>query len=199
MNKQHLYTTLFLALSSAYLSACSSIAASDMPRLSEAQQKQLASERAGHLRQTHVRFNALDKDENGYISRAEFNRSGDLAFERMDTNKDGALSAADPKPEPRGQDTRSEQTRQQQAERTEQPRRERLLKMPTTHSVDGMLAMYDSNKDGVISREEYAKGRAAQFAATDANGDGQLSYDEYVTEFAGRLDQQISQTGKKAD
>jgi Ca2+-binding EF-hand superfamily protein len=213
MNKPHLYTTLFLALSSAYLSACSTVA-SDMPRLNEAQQKQLASERAGHLRQTHVRFNALDKDEDGYISRAEFNRSGDLAFERMDTNKDGMLSAADPKPEPRGEDTRSEQTRseqtrseqtrseqtrQQQAQRTEQPRRERLLKMPTTHSVDGMLAMYDSNKDGVISREEYAKGRAAQFAATDANGDGQLSYDEYVTEFAGRLDQQISQTGKKAD
>jgi Ca2+-binding EF-hand superfamily protein len=208
MNKQHLYTTLFLALSSAYLSACSS-KASDIPRLSEAQQKQLASERAGHLRQTHVRFNALDKDEDGYISRAEFNRSGDLAFERMDTNKDGMLSAADPKPEPRGEDTRSEQTRseqtrseqtrQQQAQRTDQPRRKLLLKMPTTHSVDGMLAMYDSNKDGVISREEYAKGRAAQFAATDANGDGQLSYDEYVAEFAGRLDQQISQTGKKAN
>ena len=125
MNKQHLYTTLFLALSSAYLSACSSTA-SDIPRLSEAQQKQLASERAGHLRQTHVRFNALDKDEDGYISRAEFNRSGDLAFERMDTNKDGVLSAADPKPEPRGEDTRSEQTRaeqtrQQQAQRIRQP------------------------------------------------------------------------------
>lgn len=209
MNKQHLYTTLFLALSSAYLSACSNTVASDLPRLNEAQQKQLASERAGHLRQTHVRFNALDKDEDGYISRAEFNRSGDLAFERMDTNKDGVLSAADPKPEPRGQDTRSEQTRseqtrteqsrQQQAQRTEQPRRERLLKMPTTHSVEGMLAMYDSNKDGVISREEYAKGRAAQFTATDTNGDGQLSYDEYVAEFAARLDKQISQIGKKAD
>lgn len=209
MNKQHLYTTLFLALSSAYLSACSSTVAFDTPRLSEAQQKQLASERASHLRQTHVRFNALDKDEDGYISRAEFNRSGDLAFERMDTNKDGVLSAADPKPEPRGEDTRSEQTRseqtraeqsrQQQAQRTEQPRRERLLKMPTTHSVEGMLAMYDSNKDGVVSREEYAKGRAAQFAATDTNGDGQLSYDEYVAEFAARLDKQISQIGKKAD
>jgi hypothetical protein len=209
MNKQHLYTTLFLALSSAYLSACSNTVASDLPRLNEAQQKQLASERAGHLRQTHVRFNALDKDEDGYISRAEFNRSGDSAFERMDTNKDGVLSAADPKPEPRGEDTRSEQTRseqtraeqsrQQQAPRTEQPRRERLLKMPTTHSVEGMLAMYDSNKDGVISREEYAKGRATQFAATDTNGDGQLSYDEYVAEFAARLDKQISQIGKKAD
>lgn len=218
MNKQHLYTSLFLALSSAYLSACSTVT-SDIPQLNDAQKKQLASERAGHLRQTHVRFNALDKDEDGYISRAEFNRSGDLAFERMDTNKDGVLSADDPKPQPRGQDTRSEQTRseqtrseqtrseqtrtkqtrQQQAQRTEQPRRERLLNMPTTHSVEGMLALYDSNKDGVVSRKEYDAGRAAQFAATDANGDGQLSYDEYVAEFAARLDKQISQIGKKAN
>ncbi|MDP2716531.1 hypothetical protein [Rheinheimera sp.] len=200
MNKQHLYTTLFLALSSAYLSACSSSVAADKPRLDEAQQQQLAAERAGHLRQTHVRFNALDKDEDGYISRAEFNRSGDLAFERMDTNKDGVLSAADPKPAPRGEDTRSEQTRteqaRQQAQRAAQPRRERLLQMPTTHSVDGMLAMYDSNNDGVVSRAEYEQGRASQFAGVDVNRDGVLSYDEYVSEFAGWLDQQIARTVK---
>ena len=196
MNKQHLYTTLFLALSSAYLSACSSVAA-EKTALSTEQQQQLAAERAGHLRQTHVRFNALDKDEDGYISRAEFNRSGDRAFERMDTNKDGVLSKADPKPAPRGEDTRSEQTRQQQQqERQRQPQRERLLKMPTTHSVEGMLAMYDSNKDGVVSREEYQRGRDAQFAAVDSNNDGVLSYDEYVVEFASRLDKQIGQVVK---
>jgi Ca2+-binding EF-hand superfamily protein len=199
MNKQHLYTTLFLALSSAYLSACSSSVAADKPRLDEAQQQQLAAERAGHLRQTHVRFNALDKDEDGYISRAEFDRSGDSAFSRMDTNKDGVLSAADPTPAPRGEDTRTEQTRteqarQQQAQRAAQPRRERLLQMPTTHSVAGMLAMYDSNNDGVVSRAEYEQGRAAQFTGVDSNRDGVLSYDEYVSEFATRLDQQIART-----
>lgn len=194
MNKQHLYTSLFLALSSAYLSACNSIT-TDKQALSSEQQQQLAAERAGHLRQTHVRFNALDKDENGYISRAEFNRSGDSAFSRMDTNKDGVISKADPRPAPRGEDTRSEQTRlQQQQARQQQSRPERLLKMPTTHSADGMLAMYDSNKDGVVSREEYQQGRDAQFAAVDSNSDGVLSYDEYISEFAGRLDQQIART-----
>lgn len=198
MNKPHLYTTLFLALSSAYLSACSSSVAADKSRLDEAQQRQLAAERAGHLRQTHVRFNALDKDEDGYISRAEFDRSGDSAFSRMDTNKDGVLSAADPKPAPRGEDTRSEQTRaeqtlQQQAQ-NQPPRRERLLQMPTTHSVAGMLAMYDSNNDSVVSRAEYQQGRSAQFAGVDSNRDGVLSYDEYVSEFATRLDQQIART-----
>ncbi len=194
MNKHHLYTTLFLALSSAYLAGCSSNVNS--VQLSTEQQQQLATERAGHLRQTHVRFNALDKDEDGYISRAEFNRSGELAFARMDTNNDGVLSAADPKPQPRSEDTRSEQTRQQQPQRAQQPRRERLLQMPTTHSVEGMLAMYDSNNDGVVSRAEYEQGRAAQFAAVDSNADGKLSYDEYVAEFAARLDQQIARTVK---
>ena len=193
MNKQHLYTSLFLALSSAYLSACSSVAA-EKHTFSGEQQQQLAAERAGHLRQTHVRFNALDKDENGYISRAEFNRSGDSAFSRMDTNQDGVISKADPKPALRGEDTRSEQTRLQQQQERQQPRRERLLQMPTTHSADGMLAMYDSNKDGVVSREEYQQRRDAQFAAVDSNSDGVLSYDEYVSEFASRLDQQIART-----
>lgn len=193
MNKQHLFTTLFLALSSAYLAGCSSSVA--RAELTAEQQQQLAGERAGHLRQTHVRFNALDKDENGYISRSEFNRSGERAFARMDTNKDGVLSEADPEPAPRGEDTRTEQTRQQQQAQTgTPPRPERLLKMPTTHSVQGMLAMYDSNNDGQVSRAEYQQGRASQFAGVDSNRDAMLSYDEYVSEFAGRLDQQIART-----
>lgn len=203
MNKPHLYTSLFLALSSAYLSGCTSQTSINRAQLDEAQQQQLSAERAGHLRQTHVRFNALDKDEDGYISRAEFSRSGDRAFAYMDTDKDGVLSAADPKPAPRGEDTRaaqtrSEQTRAEQARQQQaqnpQPRRERLLQMPTTHSVAGMLAMYDSNNDGRVSRAEYEQGRAAQFAGVDVNRDGVLSYDEYVSEFADRLDQQISRT-----
>ena len=184
MNKQHLYRGLFLALSSAYLASCSTVPA--VSAVSAEQQQQLAAERAAHLRQTHVRFNALDKDENGYISREEFNRSGDRAIAYLDTNKDGVISNADPKPAPRGEDTRSEQTRQQQ------PRRARLLHMSTTHSVAGMLAMYDANNDGVVSKTEYQQGRDAQFTAVDSNSDGVLSYDEYVSEFAGRLDQQIA-------
>ncbi|MDP5138023.1 EF-hand domain-containing protein [Rheinheimera baltica] len=196
MNKPPLFTTLFLALSSAYLAGCSSTVSK--VELTAAQQQQLSAERAGHLRQTHVRFNALDKDEDGYISRAEFSRSGDRAFGYLDTNKDGVLSAADPKPAPRGEDTRAEQTKaeqnRQQAQRAAQPRRERLLQMPTTHSVQGMLAMYDSNNDGSVSLAEYEQGRGAQFVAVDSNRDAMLSYDEYVSEFAGRLDQQIART-----
>ncbi len=56
--------------------------------------------------------------------------------------------------------------------------------------------MYDVNKDGVVSRDEYQQGRAAQFVAVDTNHDGELSYDEYLSEFAGRLDQQIARSVK---
>ena len=94
MNKQHLYTSLFLALSSAYLSGCTSQTSINRAQLDEAQQQQLSAERAGHLRQTHVRFNALDKDEDGYISRAEFSRrrpvagSGQIAGHTRRSSKD---------------------------------------------------------------------------------------------------------------
>ncbi|MEH8021543.1 EF-hand domain-containing protein [Rheinheimera metallidurans] len=200
MNKQQFYTRLFIALSGVYLSACSSSDVNTRQALKPEQQKQLAAERASQLRQTHVRFNALDTDEDGYISQAEFKRSGDRAFKRMDTNQDGVLSAADPKPAPRGEDTRSEQTRLQQeiqraeANKSAQPRPERLLIMPTTHSKNGLLAMYDTNNDGVVSYAEYEQGRALQFAKIDSNNDGVLSYDEYIGEFATRLDQQIALT-----
>ena len=193
MNKPKLSVSLFLAISSAYLAGRSAKVAPPVSTLTDAELQLLAQERAGQLRQTHVRFNALDTDESGYISKQEFNRSGERAFARMDSNKDGVLSAADPKPEPRGEDTRSEQTRQQQ-QQTQVVRAPRLLKMPSTHSVTGMLAMYDSNNDGQISPAEYQQGRDAQFAAVDSNNDGQLSYDEYLVEFAGRVDQQIART-----
>lgn len=193
MHKPKLAVSLFLAISSAYLAGCSAKVTPATTSLSEAELQQLAQERAGQLRQTHVRFKALDTDENGYISPAEFNRSGQRAFARMDSNNDGVLSAADPKPERRGEDTRSEQTRQQQ-QQTQVERAPRLLKMPSTHSVSGMLAMYDSNNDDQISPAEYQQGRDAQFAAVDSNNDGHLSYDEYLVEFAGRVDQQIART-----
>lgn len=201
MNKQACYISLFLALSSVYLSGCSvsklNAAELTAEKLTVEQRAQLEAERAGHLRQTHVRFNALDKDENGYISWEEFKRSGDRAFDHLDTNKDGRISKEDPPPQRRAEDTRSEAQKAADEAQPRPPRRTPLLRMPTTHSVDGMLAMYDANKDGQVSREEYEAGRKAQFDAIDANGDGQISYDEYVAEYAGRLDKRLAETRKE--
>lgn len=208
--KQSHYIGLFVALSSVYLSGCAVSDDAVAQPLNPELQSRIDAERAGHLRQTHVRFMSLDDDEDGYISLEEFNRSGNRAFELMDTNKDGVLSKDDPAPERRrrGEDTRSEEqkaadavsagarSRDEIGQNRPQNRPESLLKMPTTHSFAGLLDMYDQNKDGVVSREEYDTARKQQFERIDKNGDGRLSYDEYVAEYAERLDKRIAETVK---
>ncbi len=53
-------------------------------------------ERVRQLRQADVRFGVLDTDKSGGITLAEFEYSGWRMFVTHDTNKDGAVSAADP-------------------------------------------------------------------------------------------------------
>jgi hypothetical protein len=53
-------------------------------------------ERVRQTRQADVRFGVLDSDKSGGITPAEFEYSGWRMFVTHDTNKDGAVSAADP-------------------------------------------------------------------------------------------------------
>ncbi|MDR7118716.1 EF-hand domain-containing protein [Caulobacter sp. BE254] len=53
-------------------------------------------ERVRQLRQADVRFGVLDTDKSRGITPAEFDYSGWRMFVTHDTNKDGAVSAADP-------------------------------------------------------------------------------------------------------
>ena len=53
-------------------------------------------ERVRQMRQADVRFGVLDTDKSGGITLAEFEYSGWRMFVTHDTNKDGAVSAADP-------------------------------------------------------------------------------------------------------
>ncbi len=144
--------------------------------------QRLAADRKGQLKQTEVRFAAVDKDQDGRISSAEYQASGQSAFRFIDSNKDGLISTADPAPQRRGQNN------------AEQPRRRPALVMPTTHSVSGMLVMYDTDKNGEVSAAEYQHIRQQAFARTDADQDGSLSAQEYMQEFTDRVDQQIAST-----
>lgn len=53
-------------------------------------------ERERQMRQTDIRFDVLDSDKSGAITRAEFDYSGWRMFVTHDTNNDGTVSAADP-------------------------------------------------------------------------------------------------------
>ena len=125
----------------------------------------LATARAGHLKQTDTRFKALDRDKDGSISRAEFDAAGERTWA--------------------GYEKAQEATREDAAATHRDP-----LKMPTSHTANGMLALYDRNQDGVVDRAEFDAARAATFAATDTDGNGMLSLAEYTAEFEGRLEQQ---------
>lgn len=127
--------------------------------------QRLAQAREGHLRQTDTRFKALDRDNDGRISRDEFDAAGERTWA--------------------GYQKSQEATRESAAATNRDP-----LKMPTSHTANGMLELYDRNGDGVVDRAEFDAARTATFAGTDADGDGQLDLAEYTAEFAGRLDAQ---------
>lgn len=155
--------------------------------------QRLTQDRAGQLKQTEVRFASVDTDQNGRMTLAEYQASGQRAFDFIDQNKDGVISKADPAPQPRrSQAGSNRQTTGNQ--QTAEIRRRPALVMPTTHSADGMLAMYDQNADGVVSPAEYQQRRAAVFQHTDSDQNGELSPAEYMNEFTDRLDQQIAKT-----
>jgi hypothetical protein len=136
--------------------------------------RDIADERNASLKQTDTRFKALDKDEDKFISRAEYDSSGDRAFVHLDRNKDSLITNDDADPAAK-----------------ETPRRRSIIGMPTSHSLAGMLEIYDDDGDDVLTREQYDAHRAKVFAATDTNEDSKLDHDEYLKEFNARLGQQI--------
>ncbi|HEY5755403.1 MAG TPA: hypothetical protein VIU34_06245, partial [Steroidobacter sp.] len=88
--------------------------------------RDIADERTASLKQTDTRFKALDKSEDKFVNRAEYDGSGDRAFVHLDRNKDGRITNDDAEP----------------AEKETQRRRS-IIGMPTSHSLAGMLEIYD--------------------------------------------------------
>jgi|GEM_PF-140465 len=60
--------------------------------------RQVASIRTSQLKQALVRFKALDKDENSWLSQAEYDASGARMFKRWDTSGDALVTMAEALP-----------------------------------------------------------------------------------------------------
>ena len=133
-------------------------------------EQQISGERAAHLEQTVTRFKSLDKDKNGVISWDEYKASGDRAFAHFDKQSTGIVSA-----------NANEKTAR---------RSHSVLAMPTSHSLQGFLEIYDEDADGTVTRAEFDRHREQVFAATDSDNSGDLNAEEYRIEFETRLDQQ---------
>lgn len=107
------------------------------------------------------------------ITKAQMLERADARFDRMDTNKDGQLSAEERK-------AGAEAARAAMAERKGG---EMADFMPGGGRRGGMmgekmLARIDTNGDGLISKAENRAAIEARFARMDANGDGTLATDE---------------------
>ncbi|MCL7714893.1 EF-hand domain-containing protein [Stenotrophomonas mori] len=130
----------------------------------------LEKARAGHVAQTRTRFDALDADKDGRLTRAEFDAVGERTWSGYQK-----LLAQGP------------------AERTRPVRSSDPLRMPTSHSLAGMLEIYDRNGDGRVDRAEFDQVRATMFADADRGGDGQVRFEDYLGEFEDRLDRRAAQ------
>lgn len=60
-----------------------------------------------------------------------------------------------------------------------------------SHFMKGMIANYDLNMDGRVTKEEYAQVRVTRFATTDGDGNGTISPAEYLAEFEVRLESML--------
>jgi hypothetical protein len=156
----------------------------------------LSKDRASTVFQTSRRFAALDENGDLTVSWLEHNASGERMYDRQDTDKNGEINAADTEREYKSTEPVRVLTTEQKSLRQEilADRANRVVRMPSTHTREGMLSKYDLDHDSVITREEFDASRQNAFKLTDANNNGSLDEEEYVLEFEDRLDAQIART-----
>jgi hypothetical protein len=123
--------------------------------------------KADFLKDVDTRFNAIDANHDGVITKEEIaaaqakalqqaqaaeDQRMEAEFKKLDTNKDGQLSFAEFKAA--------------------------APALRVGESADQMLASLDANKDGKVTKQEYEARPLANFEKADANHDGVLTAQE---------------------
>lgn len=136
------------------------------PAFAQSTQQQAPQQitRAQVSQQLDTEFKDLDANKDGKLSKAEIqaamsrraaeaqaqvNAQAKAVFDKLDTNHNGSISLA------------------------EFQASEKISLDPA--KVDARIAQLDTNKDGVVSADEYRNGTLAQFDKADTNHDGVIS------------------------
>lgn len=140
--------------------------------------KQIEKDRFNQVKQTAVRFDAVDKDEDDKMTWDEYQASGLRSFTRYDVNEDGVINDQDPKPKSTWtKKDKKDKTLEELAQEKENKilRAKTILRMPSTHDLKGMHTKYDLNEDNAITKEEFNKRRRQDFDRTDEDKNGWLT------------------------
>lgn len=97
-----------------------------------------------------TRFDEIDTNHDGFISRDEFLAAEKKRFDELDTNHDGKIDAKEIASSP--------------------PLMERNMRM-----AERMVKQWDTDGNGVVTAEEYKKSAEDRFAKQDKDGTGKLT------------------------
>ena len=97
-----------------------------------------------------TRFDEIDTNHDGFISRDEFLASEKKRFEEFDANHDGKIDAKEIASSP--------------------PLMERNLR-----TAERMVKQWDANSDGIVTADEYKKNAEDRFQKQDKDGTGKIA------------------------
>ena len=97
-----------------------------------------------------TRFDEIDTNHDGFISRDEFLAAEKKRFDEFDTNHDGKIDAKEIASSP--------------------PLMERNIK-----AAERMVQQWDTDGNGIVTADEYKKSAEARFAKQDKDGTGKLA------------------------
>jgi Ca2+-binding EF-hand superfamily protein len=166
VKEMHVYRFYsFAALAVVSAAAASATVSAQAPQPAANAQKSMS--KADFTKNIDNRFQALDANHDGFLSKSELAAAQAKAlqearaieeqrleaeFKKLDTNKDNQLSLAEFKAAAPG--------------------------VKTSATPDQMLAELDSNKDGKVSEQEYRARPLANFDKLDLNKDGIVTAEE---------------------
>ena len=143
----------------------------------------LKQRREMSLKQTYVRFGILDANKDQKMTLKEFQASGMKTFDELDKNQDGTISDVEVK-------LFGSNTATHDGFKVRLP-----ISMPMANTPTEFIQTYGQGK-AYTTLGDYLSARDNQFIQTDSNKDTVITEQEYVDEFMQRFDAN-SVTGKE--